>query len=78
RARQRPRGFPLGSQRLPGPSECKQRHLGGASALGWALRGHRCVERDCIDTSVSCAAFFFLYWWWNGFVLVVELCLHRF
>ncbi|KFV67567.1 hypothetical protein N307_12162, partial [Dryobates pubescens] len=55
--RQRPRGVPLGSQRLPGPSECKRRHLGGAPALGWALRGYRCVERDCIDALATCAAF---------------------
>ncbi|KFQ83452.1 hypothetical protein N337_01456, partial [Phoenicopterus ruber ruber] len=70
--RQRPRGIPLGSQRLPGPSECKQRHLGGAPALGWALRGRRCVERDCIDTLAGCAAFFctgagaVLHRWWSS------------
>lgn len=46
---------PLGSQRFPGPGECK-RHLGGAPAPGWALRGHGCLGRDCIDTSAGCAA----------------------
>lgn len=54
-ARQRPRGFPLGSQRLPGPSECKRRHLGGAPARGLGsagtpLRGkglHRHIGRLC-------------------------------
>ncbi|KFP47898.1 hypothetical protein N323_03110, partial [Cathartes aura] len=67
-----PRGIPLGSQRLLGPSECKRRHLGGAPALGRALRGHRCVERDCIDTLASCAAFFctggrtLLHRWWSS------------
>lgn len=54
-ARRRPRegqdGLPLTSQHLPGPNECKQRHLGGDLALGWALRGLHCVERDCIDAS---------------------------
>ncbi|KFV99876.1 hypothetical protein N326_05797, partial [Eurypyga helias] len=53
--RQRPRGIPLSSQRLPGPSECKRRHLGGAPALGWSLQGtplggkglHRHIGRLC-------------------------------
>lgn len=43
-----PGAAPLGSQRFPGPGECKRRHLGGA--LGWALPGkrlHRHISRGC-------------------------------
>ncbi|KFP16556.1 hypothetical protein Z169_05945, partial [Egretta garzetta] len=67
-----PRGVPLSSQRLSGPSECKQRHLGRAPALGWALWGRRCVGKDCIDTLAGFAAFFFtgdgavLHRWWSS------------
>lgn len=72
-----PEGPPLSSQHISGPHECKQRHLGGDPAsLGWALQGHCCVGKDCIDSLASCAAFW--HRWQCVFAPVSELYLDMF